>query len=149
MVFAEAARLDLDNGPLNGDKVCLYRQNNPTTDLSYGTLTDSFTFFSLKAQGSIQNFGDKLVRQGMLSEGDALIVFRYQYTEESDGTAISPILYPKKEDEFSLAGRWFRLESVTPLMSEDNAVIAYECRGKPSSTEEELTFPLTFPYVLT
>ncbi len=139
----------MDNTTFNGDKLVLYKKNTPTEDLSYGTLTDSWTTFQIPAQGSIASFRDRLVMQGILQDGEALIVFRHQYTEEADGTTIDPILYPKIEDEFSLGGRWFRLTSVTPLMGEDNLVICYECRGAPASTEEELTFPLTFPLVFT
>ena len=149
MVFSESARRDIDNTMLNGDTVMLYKQNNPTEDLSYGTISNNYTTFSLKAQGTISNFGDSLVRQGMISVGDARIILRFQYTEESDGTAIAPTLYPKKEDEISLGGFWFKLDTVTPVMSEDAKIICYECTAKPASTEQELVFPLTFPIILT
>ncbi len=149
MVFAASARRDLDNGPLNGDKIVLYKKNTPTEDLSYGSQTDSFTTYRIPAQGSIATFSSRLARAGRLQEGDCLIIFRYQYTEDADGTTITPTLYPKKEDEVSLGGIWFKLSSMTPLMSEDNAVICYEAKGVPASTEEEFVFPLTFPIVFT
>jgi len=74
-------------------------------------------------------------------------VLRYQYDTDADGNAISPTLYPKKEDEINFAGRWFRLKAVTPVTSEDNLVICYECRAVPASAESQLEFPLEFPIV--
>ncbi len=145
MVIAISARLDLDNGPLDGTKTALYRRNNPTEDLSYGTLTNDWTTYSLVVQGTISTLGDKLVRQGVLAVGDAIGILRYEYTTQSDDTAISPTLIPRTDDEIKLGQTWFRLQNLTPIISEDNAIICYEFSATPASTEMETYFPLGFP----
>ena len=147
MVFSDVARLDLDN-TIFRDKTVLYRCNNPVEDLSYGRNLDSFTYYTIPAQGSIANLGNHLVKMGLLVNGDCRLILRYQYTEDAFGTTITPTLIPKVRDQISMGNVWFRLDAVTPLLGEDNGIIAFECVGKPASTPSDLLFPLTFPILL-
>ena len=137
MVFASDARRDMDNLMFNGDKTVVYRKNSPTEDLSYGSEKDSWTEYTIVAQGTIANFSHKLVKSGLLVQGESLIILRYQYTTESDGTTITPTLTPKKDDEYELGGVRFRIKTLTPTLGEDSGIICYEGKGVPITAEGE------------
>jgi hypothetical protein len=145
MVTSDSARLDADNLFFNNDKIVLYHSVNETEDLTYGSQSLSYTTYSITMQGNITSVYDKMVKQGMISEGDAVGVLRYEYVKQTDGTSISPALIPKMHDEFTFLKQRFRIHKLTPLMSEDHNIILYSFEAKPVSTQEELNFPYTFP----
>ena len=145
MVTSDVARIDCDNLFFSGDKTALYHRVTEEEDLTYGTQKLTYTTYTIPMQGAIMSIHDKMVKQGMLSDGDAAGVLRYEYTEESDGTTISPKIRPKQQDEITLLGRRFRFNNITPKMGEDHVCILNSFEAKPVSTTAERSFPYTFP----
>jgi len=145
MVMSNIARADSDTLFFNGDKVILYHQVTETEDLTYGCKTLSYTTYSLPAQGNILSWSDRMVRAGLLAEGDAGGVLRYEYTTDSDGNTISPALVPYHHDEFTFLGHRFRFNKLTPQMSEDHKIILFTFSASPVSSSSDSIFPLDFP----
>ena len=124
------ARNDLDQSVLI--KPIDYYANSITsdnTDLSYGgqtkqTLSASVTIY---AQVTITNESHDYVKMGKLAAGDLTGVLRYQYTEETDGTEISPTVTPELDSEIGYAGERYKMKTLLPLTNQDTSdIIGYE-----------------------
>jgi len=126
MVISTDARYDVDDELLT--KTITYRYfANATEDLAYDTVnTDTYTDYSIYAQATIQKLDSKFVLEGSLKEGDLVGLFRYQYTSQTTGTAISPTLVPKKGDKVYFVSRWFVIKSCTPATNEDDGIIGWD-----------------------
>lgn len=126
MVDSTSAREDVDNILLT-KTITYYKYNTSINDLAYGTQTRGTpTSYSIKAQCTVQRFDSRYVEEGILQAGDLVGLFRYQYTEETNGTAISPILIPKKGDEILFLGNRYVIKECTPATSEDSGIIGYD-----------------------
>jgi hypothetical protein len=148
MVTAAIARLDADNLFFNGTKVALYHVESTTEDLTYGSMALSYTTYRLPIQGNVTSLSEKFPRQGILPEGVAVGVLRYEYTEDADGVAISPTLHPKTDDELTFMGTRYRINKLSPQMSEDHNIILYTFEAVPVRSDADLNFPLTFPIAI-
>lgn len=132
MVHSSQARADIDNFCLT--KVIKLKIFDTTTkhDLAYETMNRVGTFsaeYNVKAQVTITNISHRWVKQGILAEGDALALFRYEYSEDADGNPINPTVVPKMDDQFVFLGRTFIIKAITPATSEDDAIIGWDIRG--------------------
>jgi len=145
MVTSESARTDCDNLFFSGDKTAIYYRVTETENLLYGNTSLAYTAYTIPIQGNVLSSFDRLVIQGHLNDGDAVGVLRYEYTEDADGTTITPTLIPKNEDEFVFLRRRYRIHKLTPQMSEDHNTILFTFEAKNISTNEEQYFPYTFP----
>lgn len=126
MVQSTQARIDVDNELLT--KTITYRSFDTTVnDLAYGGQTRGTpTEYSIYAQVTIQRFDSRYVSEGILNAGDLVGLFRYEYTEETDGTEISPTLTPKKGDEIVFLGDRYVIKETTAATSEDSGIIGWD-----------------------
>ena len=126
MVDSTFAREDVDNILLT-KTLTYYSYDITNKDLAYSVQTRGTpTEYSIKVQATVQKMDSRYVKEGILRAGDLVGLFRYQYTEEADGTTISPTLTPKKGDELSFVGHRFVIKEVTPATSEDSEIIGYD-----------------------
>jgi hypothetical protein len=141
MVYAKSARDDVNNVLLT--KTIVYRRFSTTIeDLSTGeTLNNTYDDYNVKAQCSIQNNNSELVQDGVLTSGDLLLLLKYQYEYDEDGLAIDPKLIPRIDDKIKYIEQWFQLKDVTPLTSEDDLIIGWECRAIQLGMDEYDTEP--------
>jgi len=132
MVDSTSAREDVDNILLT-KTITYYKYDTTNKDLAYSVQTRGTpTSYSIYAQCTVQRFDSKYVQEGILMAGDLVGLFRYQYTEQTDGTTISPTLVPKKGDEIAFltdyAGNVIRyvIKECTPATSEDSGIIGWD-----------------------
>jgi len=132
MVQYDIARLDLDNEIFR--KTATYNKFSDVKSNMYGSWTvestgirPTPTSYSIKMQIVPQDSGTTLIKQGQLKEGDALGVFRYQYTEDSTGATITPTLTVKEHDEVVYNSRTYRIDKLRQVFDEDGTIICYEC----------------------
>ena len=126
MVTSTYARKDVDNELLT-KTITYYKYDTTKNDLAYGTQTrDTPTGYSVYAQCTVQRFDSKYVEEGILQSGDLVGLFRYEYTEQTDGTAISPTLVPKKGDEILFLSNRYVIKECTPATSEDSGIIGWD-----------------------
>lgn len=131
MVLAKHARKDIDDFCLT--KTVLLRSfSRKNRDLAYGTedRTKDFEEYQVKAQITLHDHGSKMVKEGLMSTGDATALFRYQYDKDAADNVLNPPLVVKVNDEFEIFGIAYMIRTCTPATSEDNAVIGWDVTAK-------------------
>lgn len=127
MVLAAHARKDVDDFLLTKTIIYIPKVNkNAKSDLSFDIEAEDTTEYSIKAQCTIQNEGSNYVKEGRVLAGDLVGLFRHEYTQEADGTIITPTLIPQQESIIEFLGRKYRVKDCTPATSEDDAIIAWD-----------------------
>lgn len=125
----ELRRRDQDKLVLK--KTISYTHFTETLDLSYGSATRAETVVSIYASLTIVIITDDWVGTGVLQAGDMTGTFRYQYSEETDGTAITPVIVPTDRDKITYAGEDYVIESLEPiLLAEADGIVGYNFRAK-------------------
>lgn len=134
MVLSNQARHDVDMLCLT--KTILYRKfSNEVSDLSYdSTNRVTYTEYSIKAQVTVQNLGSNFVQEGRLLQGDLVGLFRYEYTQQSNGTAITPTLVPKQGDIIVFNNIQYTIKDCTPATGEDDGIIGWDFTAGQNST---------------
>ena len=105
MVFSTQAREDVDNYLLT-KTITYYEYDETITDLAYEARSRTHTnTYSIKAQATVQVLNRKYADMGIQADTVLVGLFRYEYSQESDGTTIDPVLVPKKSDEIVFLNR--------------------------------------------
>jgi len=126
MVYAIEARKDVDNILLTKTLV-YYSYDNTNKDLAYEVHTRGTpSEHTVKVQVTVQKLGSNYIEEGIVQEGDLVGLFRYEYTQEADGTAIVPTLNTKKGDEIGFLGKRYVIKEHTPATSEDDEIIGFD-----------------------
>ena len=115
-------------------KTVTYFSYTFTKDPMYGTITGKTMQndpdgLSIKAQVVPLKEGDRLVKQGKLKTGDINLVLRWEYTIETDDTAISPTVVVKEDDELLYNSKRYRVSSLTPIYDEDGVLMWFDAKG--------------------
>lgn len=127
MVFYQQGRKDADAVLLM--KVVTYYNKTHTKHPMYGTYTNSAdgTGYSVKAQVRPATLGDSLVKQGKILAGDVVGVLRYEYSLQTDGTAISPAFVPAEDDEIVYNSKRYRVDNLTPIYDQEGTLMWFDC----------------------
>lgn len=132
MVHSSQARADIDNFCLTKTVKLILYNTEKITDLAYDTNRRTVTQkseYNVKAQVTITNLSHRWVKEGLMSEGDAVALFRYEYSEDAAGNEINPAIVPKMNDQFVFLDRTFIITSITPATSEDDGIIGWDVRA--------------------
>lgn len=125
MVQATDARKDLD--AILTQNITYRRYTKDKVDLATGAIDNSsYDDYTIDAQCTIQTIDDQQVQLGNLEQGDLKAFLRHKYTEEVNGTNISPDLVPEKRDRIKFLGSWFTIQQVTPATSEGQGIVGYD-----------------------
>jgi len=125
MVNSSQAREDVDT--ILTKTITYHSYSTKIADLAYATQKRGTPqCFSIYAQVTVQKMDSKYVEDGILKSGDLIGLFRYEYTTQTDGTAICPALIPKKGDEIIFLDRYFVIKECTPATSEDDGIIGWD-----------------------
>ncbi len=133
MVDYISARADVET--LLTKTVIYYNYDTANKDLAYEVQRRGEPNpISINAQCTVQNLDSKYVEEGILTQGDLVGLFRYEYSEDTFGEAIIPVLVPKKGDEISFVGMRFIIKTCTPATSEDDEIFGWDFQagGTPS-----------------
>lgn len=122
----DVMRKDLDQTYL---KTITYIQKSTNiVDLTtQDTDINNTTEYSIVCNYTIQNNRTQFNAEGTLLVGDLIGVFRYEYTQEANGTTISPTLIGKKGDVLRRSdGIQYVIKDVTPVLSPQGEIICYD-----------------------
>lgn len=134
MVNSTEARQDVES--LLTKTITYQKYSTAKTNLAYDTISrNSATEYDILAQVTVQSITSELVKEGTLLMGDLVGLFRYEYTEEADGTAISPTLVPKQGDRIKFLGKPYTIKTCTPATSEDDGIIGWDFTAGQSGNE--------------
>jgi len=112
-------------------KTISYTSYSEALDLSYGSATRTETAKSVYASLVIVSINHEWVGQGILQVGDMTGTLRYEYSEETDGTAISPTITPAEDDKITYAGDDYIITELEPiLLAEGDGIVGYNFRAK-------------------
>jgi len=125
MVNVEQKRNDLDRN-IFIMPVTLHKRTKNVTDNIRGSTEPTFTDYVVWAQCSIIRDSHNYVKQGLLKDGDGAGNFRYEYTETTDGTAISPAITIAQFDEVTFGGSRYKVQEVHAILDEYGNVICYD-----------------------
>lgn len=127
----ELRRRDLDKLILT--KSISFISYSSAYDLSYGSETRTPTTVTVWANVTIMNITNEWVGEGTLQAGDMMGTLRYEYTNETDGTPISPTITPADEDSLTYAGNKYIIESLEPItLPNGDGIVGYNFRAKPT-----------------
>lgn len=127
MVFATQGRKDADSVLLM--KTVTYYKVTHTMHPMYGTYTANVdgTGYTIKAQVRPALQGDLLVKQGKIKQGDNVGVLRYQYTQDTSGTTITPTITPVEDDELMYNTKRYRVSELTPIYDQEGTIMWFDC----------------------
>jgi len=123
------AREDLDAEILK--KTVTWLDISESADPTYGvrsTTADTETSRSVYAKITVQQWSDRLVKQGFLKAGDALAIFRFEYSEQIDGTVISPAVTVALHDKITYNDEQYIVKEIHPVDDIEGNLICYEAR---------------------
>lgn len=92
--------------------VTLHKKVTTESNSIYGNKSDATTDYTIDCQMRIMAATDSYVKQGLLKTGDAVATFRYEYSEETDGTSISSAITVEEFDEITSNNKKFRVEEI-------------------------------------
>lgn len=125
MVQAQDARRDLNE--ILTQTITYRKYTDQSIDLATGQIDEQqYNDYQIDAQCTVQNIDDQQVQLGNLEQGDLVAFLRHEYTEETDGTSISPALVPDKRDKIQFLGNWYRIQETTPATSEGQGIVGYD-----------------------
>lgn len=128
MVMGKEARKDVEH--LLTKEITYIRNEGDLVDLSTGEESVVEEQLTIKAQCTINRAARKHHALGKIKDGDLVGLFRYEYTEEADGTTISPKLVPKLRETIVFLGRDWVIQELTPATSEDDVIIGWDFRAE-------------------
>lgn len=126
MVDYIEARLDIEETLTR--TITLKKKTIETSNEFYGNESISSNNYTVKCQMTIQRAENNLVRQGILKVGDAVSTFRYEYSEEVDGTEISPVVVVALKDELTSNSKNYEVEEIHEITDEEGNLICWEAR---------------------
>jgi len=130
MVMSHDARRDVDKVLLTKQLVYHVYSETPT-DLFNGSVNRRTTVkHTIPVQATVQNITSDFVVDGRLMTGDLVGLFRFEYTHDINGSAITPKLIPKQGDAIEFLNQKYIIDSCTPATSEDAEIIAWDFTAK-------------------